>query len=420
MKTPQKMPGARFGEVAAATLPQKGLGQQHADMATAALMHIFKPGRQTTAAGTALEFSHADLAACAAAYDTSKHEAPITVGHPRSDLPAYGWIAGLQATERGLYAQRRQVEPQFAELVRSGRLKKISAAFYAPDSPRNPVPGVYYLRHVAFLGAEPPAVKGLEPVEFSDGEQGVIAFSEVEFSDPAFSYIGSAFRALRDWLIEQAGLEKADKVLPDWSIKSIEDMGRERPDPYTPTPGPAFSEGARTSTQEPAVSNVASEREKQLEAELAAAKKDADTARQALQATQAATAAAARAARTAEHVQFAEGLVTGNRLLPAHKHLIVSVLGAVEGDTPVEFGEGDDKQPAGAALRALLQALPKHALTGTHLATKPGEGHADDSLQFAEGTQVDDASLQRHHEATALAREKGIPYIEAARQVARR
>ena len=384
-------------------------------------MHIFKPGRQTTAAGTELEFSDADLKACAAAYDPAKHEAPITVGHPRNDLPAYGWIAGLQATERGLYAQRHQVEPQFAELVRSGRLKKISAAFYAPDSPRNPVPGVYYLRHVAFLGAEPPAVKGLEPVEFSDGEQGVIAFSEVEFSDPAFSYIGSAFRALRDWLIEQAGLEKADKVLPDWSIKSIEDMGRDRPDPYTTTAEPAFNEGARTpSTEESAVTNAASEREKQLEAEVAAAKKDAETAKQALQATLEATAAAARAARTAEQVQFAEGLVAGNRLLPAHKHLIVSVLGAVEGDAPVEFGEGNDKQPAGAALRALLQALPKHALTGTHLATQPREGNADDSLQFAEGTRVDDASLQRHHEAMALAKEKGIPYIEAARQVARR
>ena len=103
-------------------------------------------------------------------------------------------------------------------------------------------------------------------------------------------------RALRDWLIEQAGLEKADKVLPDWSIKSIEDMGRDRPDPYTTTAEPAFNEGARTpSTEESAVTNAASEREKQLEAEVAAAKKDAETAKQALQATLEATAAAARA-----------------------------------------------------------------------------------------------------------------------------
>jgi hypothetical protein len=390
-------------------------------MATTALMHIFKPGRQTTAAGDALEFSDADLKATAAAYDPAKHEAPITVGHPRNDLPAYGWIGALKAAPGGLYAQRRQVEPQFAELVRTGRLKKVSAAFYAPDSPRNPVPGVYYLRHVAFLGAEPPAVKGLEPVEFADGGQDVLTFAEVEFSDPAFSYIGSAFRALRDWLIEQAGLEKADKVLPDWSIKSIEDMGRDRPDPYTTTQGPAFAEGGPTATQEPPVTtNAPSAREKQLEAELAAAKQAAETATQALQATQAAAAAAARAARTAEHVQFAEGLVTGNRLLPAHKHLIVSVLGAVEGDAPVEFGEGDAKQATGAALRTLLQALPQHALTGTHLATGRREGHADDALEFAEGTLVDEASLQRHREAMALAKEKGIPFIEAARQLATR
>lgn len=388
-------------------------------------MHIFKPGRQVTAAGTALEFSDADLKACAAAYDPAKHEAPITVGHPRNDLPAYGWIGGLQADERGLHAQRRQVEPQFAELVRSGRLKKVSAAFYAPDSPRNPVPGVYYLRHVAFLGAEPPAVKGLDPVEFADGGQDVLTFAEVEFSDPAFGYIAGAFRALRDWLIEQAGLEAANKVLPGWRVESIEEMGRDRPDPRSldnPSLGTAFSEPTppTKTPQENAVTNAASEREKQLEAELAAAKKDTETALQALQATQAATAAAARQARTAEHLQFAEGLVTGNRLLPAYKEAVVSVLGAIEGDTPVEFGEGDNKKRTADVLREFLKSLPEHALTGTHLATKPRDGVADSDLQFAEGTRVDDASLQRHREATALAKDKGIPYIEAARQLARR
>jgi hypothetical protein len=416
MKTPQKVPVAGFAEVSQDTLSTNQSSPQHGGMAKPALMHIFKPGRQVTAAGIALEFSDADLMATAAAYDPAKHEAPITVGHPRNDLPAYGWIGGLQADARGLHAQRRQVEPQFAELVRSGRLKKVSAAFYAPDSPRNPVPGVYYLRHVAFLGAEPPAVKGLDPVEFADGGEDVLTFAEVEFSDPAFGYIGGAFRALRDWLIEQAGLEKADKVLPDWRVQTIEEMGRDRPDPYTPTQGPAFNEGARTSTQEPAVS----EREKQLEAELATARRAAETATQALQATQAATAAAARAARSAEHLQFAEGLCTARKLLPAHKDAVVSVLDAIEGDTPLEFGEGDNKKRTADALREFLNALPQHGLTGTHLATGRRDVPTDGDLEFAEGTRVDEASLQRHREAVALSKEKDIPYFEAARQLASR
>ena len=416
MQTPQKVPLAGSGEVADATLPQRRLGSQHGGMAKRSL-HIFRAGRQTTAAGDEIEFSDSDLVACAKAYNPALHTAPICVGHPKKDGPAYGVIRSLGVVGSDLVAEHDHVEPQFAELVRQKRFIAVSAAFYPPNAKANPVPGVYYLRHVGFLGAEPPALKGLRPPEFSEADgDDFVAFAEMEFSDPAFGYIGGAFRALRDWLIEQAGLEKADKVLPDWRVQTIEEMGRDRPDPYTPTPGPAFNEGARTSTQEPAVS----EREKQLEAELVAAKKDTEAARQALQATQAATAAAARAARSAEHVQFAEGLCTARKLLPAHKDALVSVLDAIEGDTPVEFGEGDNKKRTADALREFLRSLPEHALTGTHLATGQRDGSADSDLEFAEGTRVDDASLQRHREALALAKDKGIPYIEAARQLARR
>ncbi len=51
-------------------------------------------------------------------------------------------------------------------MVKAGRFKSRSASFYHPDNPNNPKPGVYYLRHVGFLGAQPPAVKGLKAVEF--------------------------------------------------------------------------------------------------------------------------------------------------------------------------------------------------------------------------------------------------------------
>ena len=63
-------------------------------------------------------------------------------------------------------------------MVAAGAFKKISASFYSPSSPQNPVPGVYYLRHVGFLGAQPPAVKGLRNPAFADGEDGVISFEE--------------------------------------------------------------------------------------------------------------------------------------------------------------------------------------------------------------------------------------------------
>lgn len=54
--------------------------------------------------------------------------------------------------------------------MKAGSYKKVSAAFYSPTSAGNPTPGTHYLRHVGFLGGQAPAVKGLQDIHFSEGE----------------------------------------------------------------------------------------------------------------------------------------------------------------------------------------------------------------------------------------------------------
>lgn len=132
-------------------------------------IHFFRAGQHTTSSGETLTFSEADLTAIAAAYDATTHEAPIVVGHPKVDAPAYGWVEKVVAKADGLHAVPRQLNPEFAESVRSGAFKKVSAAFYRPQDKNNPKPGAMYLRHIGFLGAEPPAVKGLKDVQFAEG-----------------------------------------------------------------------------------------------------------------------------------------------------------------------------------------------------------------------------------------------------------
>ena len=141
-------------------------------------LHIFKPGLHTTACGTTLNFTASDLTATVAAYNPTLHEAPLVIGHPQHNTPAAGWVQSLTATPEGLIATPQQIDPTFAEQIAAGSYKKISASFYHPTAPNNPVPGVYYLRHVGFLGAQPPAVKGLRPIELAESEPGVIHFSE--------------------------------------------------------------------------------------------------------------------------------------------------------------------------------------------------------------------------------------------------
>ncbi|HAZ6055639.1 TPA: peptidase, partial [Escherichia coli] len=134
-------------------------------------IHIFKAGTHTDMHGKKLPFTPDDLAACVKAYDPSVHEAPLVIGHPRTEDPAWGWVKALSLSGVDLMAEPAQLDPQFAEMVTDGRFKKVSASFYLPDSPSNPKPGVLYLRHVGFLGAQPPSVKGLKQVSFSEQEE---------------------------------------------------------------------------------------------------------------------------------------------------------------------------------------------------------------------------------------------------------
>src|SRR3990167_3822956 len=90
---------------------------------------------------------------------------PLVLGHPQNDSPAMGWAAELKRDGDRLLARAENVQPQLEEHVSSGRFPNRSIAIYA--NPKGSGPAV---RHIGFLGATPPEVKGLEPVKFSDGE----------------------------------------------------------------------------------------------------------------------------------------------------------------------------------------------------------------------------------------------------------
>lgn len=312
-------------------------------------LHIFRAGQHTAMSGAVVSFSESDLAATVAAYDPQKHEAPLVIGHPKDNAPAWGWVQSLSADDQQLRATPRDVDPAFAELVNARRYAKISASFYPPDSPNNPVPGVYYLRHVGFLGAQPPALKGLESASFAGSADDCIEFSEWSETVNA-----GLWRRLRDWLIGSAGLETADQVIPDYSIKTLEDAARDAGDL-----GPAFSESDPAPVNNPPQGDtmtVDAQRLAALEAENARLKAEAEAGK------------AAR--RNQANVEFAEAQITAGKLAPADRALVVQVLNLA--DTPassgsvLEFGEGDARQPLGKALRDFFAKRPAVVEFGEH------------------------------------------------------
>lgn len=106
-------------------------------------------------------FTEEDLREIAETYDPSWHEAPAVVGHPKTDDPAYGWVSAVRSEGGRLFVKFRQVVPEFAEAVRRGLYKKVSVALSRVIGK-----GRWYLKHVGFLGAAAPQVRGLAPVTF--------------------------------------------------------------------------------------------------------------------------------------------------------------------------------------------------------------------------------------------------------------
>ena len=131
-------------------------------------IHIFSPGTQTSAQGVTRSFSENDLKQIADTYDENTHEAPIRIGHEDNDkVPSWGWVKDVKMKGKDLYAEV-EFSPLMEDYVKNGLYKKVSASFYSPESKINPEPGKWSLRHVAMLGAQPPAVKGLKGFAYSE------------------------------------------------------------------------------------------------------------------------------------------------------------------------------------------------------------------------------------------------------------
>ena len=136
---------------------------------------IFRTGTHTSLNGQTKDFSETDLDTIASSYDPQQHEAPIVIGHPETNAPAYGWIEKIKRVGDRLIAFPKQVSSEFSELVKTGAFKKRSISI-TPD---------LQLNHVGFLGAAAPAVKGLKDVEFAENvdELEFASFELEEFND---------------------------------------------------------------------------------------------------------------------------------------------------------------------------------------------------------------------------------------------
>lgn len=328
-------------------------------------IEVFRPGTFTAMSGASFTATAEDLTALAGRYDPENNPVPVVIGHPKTDTPAYGWVTGFSfdAEADRLFAEVGELEPQFEEAVESGRYKRISMSFFAPGSTANPAGADLYPKHVGFLGAAPPAVPGLKPVQFSGSEDDTIT---IEFAEPALKDVASLFRRLRDVLIDKFDLETADQAVPEWRINWIDEAGTEPP-AVSGLPQTDFSDPSDQDVKEPDMSGTPKTPANPAATPTNPAAPVADpefAAREAdLAAREQAIADREAEQRHADHVSFAETLISERRLPTGSKEKVVALLdGISSADTEeVSFAEGDKTVKAGLLdlTKSVLKTAPE-------------------------------------------------------------
>lgn len=273
-------------------------------------IEILKPGTFTDVNGTTVTFSQADVEELVASYNPDLDKAPAVIGHPKTDDPAYAWAESLAMDGDRAVATIGKIDPGFEKMVADGRYGAISASIYPRGHAANPVPGKYYLKHIGFLGAAKPAIKGLQPLGFSQVVNDSCIVVEINLSEPAMP---------------------GDDTHPEPEMPKPQENDEAAIALAARESAVAASEAA-IKTREDAVAT----REDQI-------KKDA---------TEAAAAGA---------MAFAESLVEKLIVPPAQKDRLAFVLTtlATLPEDALSFGEGDAAERPDAALKALLgEATP--------------------------------------------------------------
>jgi len=283
---------------------------------------------------------------------------PIVTGHPEVASPRYGSIKGARIENGILQLCAADLSPTFVDSIRRGEYTDRSLSFFYPDMT---------MRHIGFLGAHKPAVTGLGPVSFGEGEfaevdagkdSSAIVFAEgpADISSLAmaqdnlasrlrwkFENVRDLFRKVRDHMIDKEGLDKANAMLPQNMIDDV-DLGN--------VPSVSFSSPAPQSAAPAAVTAPVDPARTELEQQLEAAQEGRRVAEEAL----------LKQKTDQRHAEFAElcsSHVKAGRLTPAMRVPLEALFKAADSvNGAISFGEGEPKDTL-KVMESLLQSMPK-------------------------------------------------------------
>lgn len=378
-------------------------------------IEVFKVGTHTSANGVERKYTHDDLTTIANLYNSQQeHEAPLVIGHPETDSPAYGWAKELKLAGDKLLAYVDKIHEAVVEAVNNEEYKKVSIALY---------PGGL-LRHIGLLGAVPPAVKGLASVKFAAGtdfEEYVWATDETRMP-----IVARVISAIRDLVIEKFGLETADKVIDKDDVASLAAPAQSKlivVDDQNKANSPQMSYADKNLQKEEqemdelkklieALSGQFSELQSKVAGLEITIQTQADAATQSLKAT-------ALTAQKSEFATFCEQMVAEGKVLAAEKDgLIEEYNDILMAEETLTFAEGSKKPSVKMKERIGARPILISRSTGKPFAdggrAKPVEA-GEIPAEFSEvSDKVDPASVEVDKAIRAYAEEHKVSYEEAA------
>lgn len=312
---------------------------------------IFKAGNYPQG-----NFSIKDIETIVQNYDPTFCEAPITLDHEQKG-PALGWIDKLWAENGILKASFRDLSPELKELVKSGKYKKVSVEIYRNLESRGP-----YLKSVSFLGAAAPQVKGMEPIEFKDGESEIYIFelkeTEIKTSDELIKF--------KEQVSE---LENQLKLFTD-----------------------------RKETTE--IVSMLQEKVKEISSQIVKMQDDSIARQKAEQEL----SKLRKEVKQSEFEQFLEKQLEAGNLTPTQKDISLKILMTL--NNTANFKENDNSVQD---FKELLKSLPKQVEFG-EFATKDKQNSEAEFIEFA---GADEDSLEIYKEAKVLSEKEKIPFKDA-------
>jgi len=360
---------------------------------------VFRSGTHTDSQGRQHTYSDDDLDQMVNNYEDRTNDAAVVKGHPKHNDPAFGWVDKLKRQGAHLMARFKDLVPEFVDAVNQKRFKYISISLYPGNR----------LRHVGFLGATPPAVKGLPAVSFSeeDEEYSIFDFSEDEWSRWRITSIGQLFQNIRDFILDKFDKQTADSVIPSFEVDYLKkDPPREEESEES---APAYSEESKSNTEVnmPEENAKAADQEQKIK-DFSEKVTAVEGENRSLMEKNEELLKELRERDAREVKDFMDGKLK-TKIKPVFRSGIHEILMNLKSEgKEVNFSE-TEKKSSYDVLAEFLESVPDFVEEGKEL-EKPSAKVAEPA-DF--GENVDEDRLELYNEAMTLSKEKNISFTEA-------